>query len=304
MANKRLLFVFNPHSGTGQIKNKLVNIVDIFTKAGYDVTCYPTQDRADGMDKIIACGKEYDRIVCSGGDGTLDEIVTGYIRAEIGDIPLGYIPTGSTNDFANTLGIPKDMEKAAGIAVNGSVQYCDVGELNNKTFVYVAAFGLFTDVSYDTDQNLKNVMGHMAYILEGAKRLGQIRSYKGTITCGDQTLNEDWIFGMVSNSRFVGGMHTINSSKVDLTDGEFEVMLVKMPSNPIEFNEILGCLLTQNPDDKNVFLFNASEIKMEFEEEVDFTLDGEYGGSMDVVNIVNVPRKIPFMIETEVKTLQ
>ena len=171
--SRKLLFVFNPHSGKGQIKNNLVDIVDIMVKAGYEVTIYTTQARADATRKVIEEAQNFDRIVCSGGDGTLDEVVTGLIQSEA-STPIGYIPAGSTNDFANSLGIPKEMVKAAEVAVGNNPFPCDIGDFNSDTFVYVAAFGLFTEVSYKTSQQLKNIFGHVAYIMEGAKHLHDI----------------------------------------------------------------------------------------------------------------------------------
>ena len=149
--SQKLLFIFNPHAGKGQIKNHLVDIVDMMVKAGFDVTIYTTQAQADATRKVVEEGAGYDRIVCSGGDGTLDEVMTGLMQAKL-HIPIGYIPAGSTNDFANSLGIPKEMLKAAERAVGQNRFPCDIGDFNSDTFVYVAAFGLFTEVSYKTSQ--------------------------------------------------------------------------------------------------------------------------------------------------------
>ena len=149
MERKKLLFVFNPYSGKGQIKNKLLGIVDQFVKSGYEVTIYPTQAPQDAMELVKERAGEYELVVCSGGDGTLDETVTGMMKREH-KIPIGYIPAGSTNDFASSLNIPKDMEQAARIAVEGRPFACDMGSFNGDFFVYIAAFGLFTDVSYAT----------------------------------------------------------------------------------------------------------------------------------------------------------
>ena len=162
---KRLLFIYNPHAGKELLKPKISDIVDIFVKAGYEVTIYPTQSYRDAYRKVKEYNsKEYELVVCSGGDGTIDEVVSGMMTRRDRD-PVGYIPTGTTNDFANSLHIPKGLLKAADNAVNGVVFPCDIGRFNQDTFVYIAAFGLFTDVSYETDQAMKNVLGHLAYIL-------------------------------------------------------------------------------------------------------------------------------------------
>ena len=173
--SKKLLFIFNPRSGRGEIRNKLLDIIDVFVKGGYEVIAHPTQGPMDGCQMVQEMAKDVDLIVCSGGDGTLDEVVTG-IMEQKSQVPIGYIPAGSTNDFATSLGIPKDMVKAAETAVMGSKFSCDIGSFNEDFFVYVAAFGLFTEVSYKTSQEWKNVLGHAAYILEGAKCLHDIHS--------------------------------------------------------------------------------------------------------------------------------
>lgn len=288
--------MFNPHSGKEQIKPKLLQIIDNFTKAGYDVTAYPTQAREDGYHKVIEDGRNYDHIVCSGGDGTLDETVSGILKANL-DTNLGYIPAGSTNDFAHSLGIPKDMVKAADIAVNGEPELFDIGDLNGETFVYVAAFGVFTDVSYQTDQGLKNMLGHAAYILEGAKRLNQVKTYKVKVTIDDEVYDGDWIFGMVSNSKYVGGMKVLNGRHTKLDDGVFEITLIKAPKNPIAWNETLGCLILGEADGKNVIAARSSKVTFEFEDTVPWTVDGEYGGEYKEVTIKNLARKISLMVK-------
>ena len=189
---KKLLFVFNPCSGKAQIKNQLLDIVDTMVKADYEVTIYPTQCAGDAKEKVEAYAGNYDLVVCSGGDGTLDEVVTGMMQCKA-KVPLGYIPAGSTNDFASSLGIPKDMEKAAEAAVIGKPFPCDVGLFNGDYFVYVAAFGLFTEVSYKTSQEWKNVLGHAAYILEGAKCLHDIPSFMMQVEYNNMRIQDEFI---------------------------------------------------------------------------------------------------------------
>ena len=237
----KVLFIFNPHSGKGLIRNYLLEIVDIMVKASYEVTIYTTQYQGDAISKVEKEAKNFDRIICSGGDGTLDEVVTGLIKSGV-DIPVGYIPAGSTNDFANSLEIPKGMVEAAAVAVTDQRFPCDVGDFNGDTFVYVAAFGLFTEVSYQTSQELKNILGHVAYILEGAKSLHDISSHKMQVEHDGVVIQDDFIYGMVTNSVSVGGFKGITGSDVHLDDGVFEVTLIKNPRNPIELNEILACL--------------------------------------------------------------
>ena len=205
---KKMLFLFNPRSGKEQIKSHLLRILDIFSKAGYDIHVHVTQCQLDARKTVEHLGKNVDVIVCSGGDGTLDEVVTGMIRSGF-RTPIGYIPAGSTNDFGGSLGLPKNMVHAAETIVKGNDFACDVGSFNQDVFVYIAAFGLFTDVSYETGQDMKNVLGHMAYLLEGMKRLPTIRSYPMRVTYDDTTIVDDFIFGMITNSVSVGGFKRI-----------------------------------------------------------------------------------------------
>ena len=241
---KKALFILNPHSGKGQIRNHLLEIVDILVKDGYEVTVYPTQEQGDASRAMRERKKSYELIVCSGGDGTLDEIVTGMMQSGF-KTTIGYIPAGSTNDFANSLRIPSTMKKAAETVVNGTVFSCDVGRFNDDVFVYIAAFGLFTEVSYGTRQEMKNMLGHMAYLLEGVKHLQNIKSYHLKVTSvsenGETTVIEDnFVYGMVTNSYSVGGFKSIAGNvfkgKIALDDGLFEVTLIRTPKNPMELN--------------------------------------------------------------------
>ena len=158
-SKKKMLFIFNPFSGKAQIKSKLFEIIDVFVKGGYEVIVHPTQAVGDGFEKTKELAPQVDLVVCSGGDGTLDEVVSGLMEVDQ-RVPIGYIPAGSTNDFANSLSISKDMVQAAKDIIEGNLYSCDVGAFNNDSFVYIAAFGLFTDVSYETDQHMKNILGH------------------------------------------------------------------------------------------------------------------------------------------------
>ena len=289
--SQKLLFIFNPHSGKGQIKNNLVDIVDIMVKAGYDVTIYTTQARADATRKVMEEAANFDRIVCSGGDGTLDEVVTGLIKSDT-NTPIGYIPAGSTNDFANSLGIPKEMVKAAEVAVGKNPFPCDIGDFNSDTFVYVAAFGLFTEVSYKTSQQLKNIFGHVAYIMEGAKHLHDILSYNMQVEYEGHFFQDEFIYGMVTNSVSVGGFKGMTGTDVKLDDGVFEVTLIKKPHNPIELNEILACLTNMIDDSDLIYSFKTNEVKITACEQIAWTLDGEFGGEHEEVIIRNLNKRV------------
>lgn len=297
MERKKLLFVFNPFSGKGQIKNKLLEIVDQFVKSGFEVTIYPTQKPQDAMELVEQRAGEYELVVCSGGDGTLDETVTGMMKRET-KVPIGYIPAGSTNDFANSLDIPKSMEEAAKIAVEGTPFSCDIGSFNEDYFVYIAAFGLFTDVSYATSQELKNRIGHIAYILEGVKRLPAVQSYHLQVTWDGQTIEDEFIYGMVTNSTSAGGFKNITGKNVELDDGLFEVTLIRMPKNPIEINEIIGSLTNLIDNTDSIYTFKTDHLSIKSLEEISWTLDGEYGGSHDEVEIRNEKQAVQIMVKS------
>lgn len=273
-----------------------MDVIDIFVKAGYEVTVYPTQQYKDGYRKVKEFKAGYDLLVCSGGDGTLDEIVTGMMERE-DKIPIGYIPAGTTNDFANSLSIPKNVREAASIAVNGMVFSCDVGKFNKDTFVYIAAFGLFTDVSYQTKQEMKNILGHLAYVLEGAKRLFAIPSYHIKVIYDGQEIEDEFVFGMVTNSKSVGGFRSIIGKNVVFDDGEFEVTLIKMPKNPLALQEIVAALLIEQIDTKYMYTFKASQVTFESIQEIPWTLDGEFGGRHDTVEIQNCKQALNIMVD-------
>lgn len=295
MERKKLLFVFNPYSGKGQIKNKLLGIVDQFVKSGYEVTIYPTQKPQDAMELVKERAGEYELVVCSGGDGTLDETVTGMMKRE-NKVPIGYIPAGSTNDFASSLNIPKNMEQAARIAVEGRPFACDMGSFNGDFFVYIAAFGLFTDVSYATSQDLKNRIGHAAYILEGLKRLPSIQSYHLQVTYQEGMIEDEFIYGMITNSTSAGGFKNITGKNVELDDGLFEVTLIRMPKNPIELNEIVRSLTNLIDDTDSIYTFKADRLSIKSLEEIPWTLDGEYGGTHTEVEIQNEKQAVQIMV--------
>lgn len=302
---KKALFVVNPHSGKGLIRNHLLEIVDILVKNGYEVTVYPTQGRGDACRAMRERRKSYELIVCSGGDGTLDEIVTGMMQSGF-KTTIGYIPAGSTNDFANSLNIPSTMKKAAEVVVSGKVFSCDVGRFNEDVFVYIAAFGLFTEVSYGTPQEMKNMLGHMAYILEGVKHLQNIKSYHLKVTSvsenGETMVIEDnFIYGMVTNSYSVGGFKSIAGNvfkgKIALDDGLFEVTLIKMPKNPMELNSILAALTIRNIDTAYMYSFKSGSLVIESGEEVAWTLDGEFGGAHKTVTLTNEKQAMDIVIK-------
>ena len=296
---KKMLFIYNPNSGMGLLKPKLSDVLDIFVKGGYEVTVYPTQKYHDAVRKMGEYEEQYDLVACSGGDGTLDEVVTGMMKREK-KVPIGYIPAGTTNDFASSLHISKNMLEAADTVVNGVPFACDVGEFNEDYFVYIAAFGLFTDVSDETKQSMKNVLGHLAYILEGTKRIFNIPSYRIKVTHDGETIEDEFIYGMVTNSRSVGGFKGITGKNVVFDDGKFEVTLFKTPRNPMELNEILGALAPRKINPKRMYSFKTNEVHFETEEEIPWTLDGEFGGVHEEVVVKDCQKALEIMVKPEV----
>jgi YegS/Rv2252/BmrU family lipid kinase len=293
---KKVLFVYNPRAGKERIKNKLADILEIFAAGGYEVTVYPTGKQGDATEIIETRKPIYDLVVCSGGDGTLDEVVTGMMHSSF-RTPIGYIPAGSTNDFGGSLGLPKNMLRAAECIVKGHNFPCDVGAFNQDFFVYIAAFGIFTDVSYETDQDAKNVLGYMAYVLEGMKRLSSVRSQHMKVSCDGSVIEDDFIFGMVTNSVSVGGFKNITGKNVKLDDSVFEVTLIKAPRNPVELNMIMLALVNRDIDTDVMYCFRASSLRLESEEEVAWTLDGENGGTHKDVYIENRHKAVDIRVD-------
>ncbi|MBQ6807491.1 MAG: YegS/Rv2252/BmrU family lipid kinase [Lachnospiraceae bacterium] len=275
--DKKMFFVYNPRAGKAQIRSNLLDIIDIFVKAGYEVTVYPTQAAGDAIEAVKTRREGYDIVACSGGDGTLDEVVAGMMQCEE-KLPIGYVPAGSTNDFANSLGIPRSMKKAANIVVNGENFLCDIGSFNDESFVYIAAFGIFTSVSYETKQDVKNILGHTAYLIEGVKSLSTIKSYHLKVNYDDVCLEDDFLFGMITNSNSVGGFKGITGKNVELNDGLFEVMLIRKPINPLELNNIVTALVDKKNHSDAIHYFKTSHITIESETPLAWTLDGEFGG--------------------------
>ena len=292
-----LLFIFNPHSGKAQIGNELVTIIDIFTKGGYDVVAHPTQAPRDAYQTILAYGDEYKTVVVSGGDGTLSEAVEGLMSLDNRDsIRLGYIPSGSTNDFAASLGIPSDMEEAARRIVRGKTFKCDIGKFNDTKFNYVAAFGAFTDVAYATPQESKNMLGHMAYIIEGIQRLPKLQSYAMNVTCDGRKISGEFILGMVMNSNQIGGIKGESIINADLSDGLFELLLIKAPANILEMQPVIAGILRGDKEGDGFCILKGKEFTFETEDDVQWTLDGEYGGNSRQVSVSVLEKAVNFII--------
>ena len=290
---KKMLWIVNPHAGRGAMSGKIIGCVNVFQQAGYEVTLYITQGAQDATRMVRERAGEFDRIVCAGGDGTLNEVVVGLMESDTRP-PLGYIPAGTTNDFALSLGISKVPAEAAAVAVGDNLQALDIGRFNDRYFNYIAAFGVFTEVSYATPQQSKNIFGRVAYILEGVKALTNIKQHHIRVTSAEMTLEDDFIYGMVSNSVSVGGFKAITPDGVALDDGLHEVLLVYPVENPMELQWLVNDLLTHNMESTRFVYFRTSQITFDATEEVPWTLDGEFGGSTKRAEISNCARAITF----------
>ena len=293
---KKALFIVNPHAGKEQIKYHLLSIVDILVKAGYTVTVYTTQCQGDAIRAVRERERDYELVVCSGGDGTLDEIVTGMIQSGF-RTKIGYIPAGITNDFANSLKLPSTMNKAAKIIAAGHPFACDICIFNHDVFVYVAAFGIFTEVSYETPQEMKNMLGHTAYLLEGMKQIQNIKSYHMKVTYDDNVIEGEFIYGMITNSYSIGGIRNITGKDVALNDGLFEVTLIKRPDNLIELNKTLAALVSDKIDAECMYSFKTAFLKIESDQEVAWTLDGEFGGKHKNVELTNKQEAVDIIVQ-------
>lgn len=281
---KKMLFIVNPRSGKGQIKSSLLEILDIFHRAGYEPTVHITQDVLDAKETVKAKAAEYDSIACSGGDGTLNETVSGLLEAGV-SVPLCYIPAGSTNDFASSLKIPKNMKKAASLIADGRQFQCDVGSFNERYFNYVAAFGAFTEVSYATPQQMKNVLGYQAYIIEGMKKLTSIKPAIMIVEHDGERIEGEFLYGMISNSTSVGGFKKLVGKSVQMDDGVFEVTLIRKPKSTLELQDILTSIIAADMSSEALFTFKASQLTIYSPAEVPWVLDGEYGGAPREVQV-------------------
>ena len=274
---QRVLLMVNPMAGRQKIRNELLYVVDTLTKAGYETIIYTTQGKDATRDLLAEKDSQFDRVICCGGDGTFNEILSATMHWNKRPI-LGYIPAGTTNDFAAGLKLPSDIREAAVNIVRGTPHTVDAGLFNTSYFSYVASFGAFTETSYSTPQNFKNALGHLAYILEGIKEIPAFTPYTVCVEADGQIYKDSYIFGAVSNARSVGGILKISDSLVDLNDGVFEVMMIKMPKTLMDLSAIVTSLTSLNPlkYDPSMFLFlQTKELKITFEQEMVWSLDGE-----------------------------
>ncbi len=294
--NQKLLFFVNPKAGHLELRNSLMDILQVFTAGGYDVTVHPTQGPKDLTGWIVRHGAEYDRIVCAGGDGTLNEAISGLMQLEQRP-PLGYIPGGTVNDVAATLDLSRSPVEAARDIVHGKPYAIDIGSFGeNQWFAYVAGFGAFTDVAYDTPQQGKRLLGRMAYLINGVKSLGEIRPIPVRMEVNDQVIEDNVLLGLVCSTTSVGGFRAKTGRGIHLDDGLSEVVVAKNITTLADLNA-LGTLLFQREFDPHFFYtFQTSQIRFSFPSPVKWTLDGEYGGSVSEVEVHNNNKAVEIIV--------
>lgn len=286
-----MLFIYNRLAGKERNWIGLSDVLNVFTEMGYLVTAYPTQAPGDAGEAITRWGSSYDRIVVAGGDGTLNDAVSGLLRLP-SQPPLGYLPVGSTNDFSKNLHLPATLVEQAAVAVQGIPRPCDVGRFNGRPFVYVAAFGAFVDVSFRTPQRTKNLLGYTAYLLESVKRLPSLKPFDITVELDGKTISGPYIYGMVSNTRTVAGISHFPPGNPELDDGLLEVTLISPPKDLLEFEHFSRNLLLGNIDENNAMLhtFSTEKVRISCETELLWTLDGENGGQHLCAEVEVSPR--------------
>lgn len=288
------MFIFNPHAGKGKVKSSLYAIIDGFFKQGYLVTCFPTAYKNHARELIQQYAKKYDLIICSGGDGTLNEVISGLMEITPRP-PLAYIPTGTVNDFATTLHLSKNIKESLKIFAHEHKFDCDICRFNKAYFTYVAAFGAFTDVSYQTPQATKNILGRAAYFLEGIKKVPAITTYHMKITSHNFIIEDDFVFGAITNTRSVAGFQSVSTKHALLDDGEFEVLLIRMPQNPLDLQVIISALLKQEINEKFMEFFTTDALHIESDPNASWTLDGEEGGNPEHIDVTIVNKAITFL---------
>ena len=284
---KKLLFVMNPYAGMRKGAKALADIIAIFNRADYEVITYMTAGPGDGRRIVAKQASQVDLVVCAGGDGTFNETVNGLLASGC-DTPVGYIPCGSTNDFASSLQLQTNPVKAAQAIVDGDVTRYDIGKFGDRYFSYVASFGAFTKTSYTTPQSVKNALGHTAYLLSCVQELSQIRKEHLLIETSDQVIEDDFIFGAISNSTSVGGILTLDPKQVDMRDGKFELLLVRAPRDLLELSDCIRALQTQKYNCAMITFLSTSSLTVYANPEMDWSLDGERQAGSDRIFVENL----------------
>lgn len=289
-----MLLIVNPYAGKRKANKRLADILSIFNRAGYTVTVHMTAGSGDCEETAANMAAGMDLVVCAGGDGTFSEMVNGLLRSGL-DIPAGYIPCGSTNDFANTLHLSKDLLQAARDIVEGEPIAYDVGQFANRYFTYVASFGAFTRTSYATSQSIKNALGHTAYLLSGVKEIAHLHKEHLRIETEDQVIEDDFLFGAICNSTSVGGIVKLDPKQVDMSDGKFEMLLIRAPKNLHEVSQCLGAFRRKTYNCAMTTFLSTSKLKIFANPEMAWTLDGEKADGAQEITITNLQHAVRVM---------
>ncbi len=294
---KTILLIINPRAGKGKAKSFLFDIIDTLNEHDTRVITEITKYSGHAKNICIDLPEDIDSVICAGGDGTLNEVIAGIIESKR-SVPIGYIPMGSTNDFAATLHLSKDIKKATQDIVNGDTKHIDVGRFGTRYFTYVASFGAFTKSSYSTPQDAKNLLGHTAYVLEGLKDLPTIKPEHVKLTADDGKVYEgDYIFGAIANSTSLGGVISLKESLVTMNDGKFEMILIKNPKNIAELNVCINDILARNFDSSDMIDFaSVKSVKIESDTRVTWSLDGERADTDGNVFIRNIRHAVEMIL--------
>ena len=295
---KNLLLIMNPCAGTKKANKYLTDILVLFGKNGYESTVHMTEGIGDAKNVVKQTAKNFDLVVAIGGDGTFNEVVEGVLKSGA-DVEIGYIPAGSTNDFANSLKLSKNILKAASDIMAGTAQQIDVGSFNGRNFSYIASFGAFSDVSYKTPQNIKNTLGYVAYALEGIKDIANVKSRHLRFVADGVVVEDDFVFGAICNTTSVGGVINLDPKMVDLSDGMFELLLIRLPKDLLELNEIVIALSSKKYKTKMITFLSAKSITVETSENIDWTLDGEHACGEEIINVENLNKAIKLIVNNE-----
>lgn len=294
MILKKVLLVMNPYAGLRRGKRYLADVVALFNRADYQVLAHMTAGQGDCTRIVAEMAGDVDLVVCAGGDGTFNEAVTGLMRSGC-NVPIGYLPCGSTNDFAASLKLSTNVVQAAKDILEGVPTPVDVGCFADRYFTYVASFGAFTKASYATPQNVKNALGHVAYVLEGIQELSQIRRTHVRFELENRVIEDDFIFGAVSNSTSVGGILTLSPELVDLQDGKFELLLVRAPRDAMEVAECIRALRTQKYNCAMITFLSTDKLLVKPDPKMIWTLDGERADGAETISVQNIHRAIRLM---------
>ena len=300
--NKKIMLIVNPMAGKGQSRGCVLDIIQVFSKAGYATTVYPTEHSGHAVELAKTYGSEYPILACIGGDGTLSEVITGLMAIPRENRPsIGYIPLGTANDVASSLKLAKNPKQAAEDIINGTPVEVDVGRFNDSYFAYIAAFGAFTQVSYATPQETKKALGHFAYILEGMASLTKITPYHAILKHDGGVIEGDFVFGSVTNSTSVAGIVKLKPDIVGLDDGLFEVIFVRNPKNVADLHGIVKNITDNNFNNENVVFLHSKKVSITFTENVAWTRDGENGGEWQTVTAENISKAVKIIVNDTAK---